>query len=65
MSPTMPISSASGTKMAGEIGPISGWSQRHSASQLVIRIVSMEMIGWKTARSSLLSIALRRSAFMT
>ena len=46
ISEMMPISSASGMKMAGEIGPRSRWSQRHSASQLAMRIVSMATIGW-------------------
>ena len=42
ISEMMPISSASGMKMPGEIGPRSGWSQRHSASQLAMRIVSID-----------------------
>ena len=46
MSEMMPISSASGMNTAGEIGPISWWSQRHSASQLAMRIVSIATIGW-------------------
>ncbi len=46
ISEMMPISSASGMKTAGEIGPRSGWSQRHSASQLAMRIVSIATIGW-------------------
>ena len=46
ISEMMPISSASGMKTAGEIGPRSGWSQRQSASQLAIRIVSIATIGW-------------------
>jgi hypothetical protein len=46
MSDTMPISSASGMNTDGETGPSSGWSQRHSASQLEMRIVSIDTIGW-------------------
>ena len=45
ISEMMPISSASGMKIAGEIGPSSGWSQRHSASQLAMRIVLIDTIG--------------------
>ena len=46
ISETIPISSASGMNTAGEIGPRSRCSQRHSASQLAMRIVSMATIGW-------------------
>ena len=45
ISEMIPISSASGMNTAGEIGPSSGWSQRHSASQLAMRIVSIDTIG--------------------
>ena len=46
ISEMMPISSASGMNTPGEIGPSSGWSQRHSASQLAMRMVSIDTIGW-------------------
>ena len=46
ISETMPISSASGMNTAGEIGPRSRCSHRHSASQLAMRIVSIATIGW-------------------
>ena len=41
-----PLSSASGMKSAGAIGPRSGWRQRISASTSVTSLVRMSTMGW-------------------
>jgi hypothetical protein len=42
----LPVSSATGTKTSGEIGPLVGWRQRASASTERIAPVAMSTIGW-------------------